>query len=35
MSQQIMTTVKVYLNYAQQMRDSVPIMAYHCKLFAV
>jgi vacuolar protein sorting-associated protein VTA1 len=35
MSEQILATVKPYLIYATQMRDSVPIMAYHCKLYAV
>jgi len=27
--------IKPYFTYAAQMKDSVPIMAYHCKLFAV
>lgn len=27
--------VKPYFTYAAQMRDSVPIMAYHCKFYAV
>ena len=27
--------VKPYFTYAAQMRESVPIMAYHCKFFAV
>ena len=27
--------VKPYFTYAGQMRDSVPIMAYHCKFYAV
>lgn len=30
-----MAPIKPYLTYAQQMRQSVPIMAYHCKFFAV
>ena len=31
----VIAPVKPYFTYAAQMRDSVPIMAYHCKLFAV
>jgi len=31
----ILGPVKPYLTYAAQMRNSVPIMAYHCKLYAV
>lgn len=27
--------VKAFFTYAAQMRDSKPIMAYHCKLYAV
>jgi len=27
--------VKPFLTYAAQMRNTVPIMAYHCKLYAV
>lgn len=27
--------VKPYFTYAAQMRNSVPVMAYHCKLYAV
>jgi hypothetical protein len=27
--------IKPYFTYAAQMRSSVPIMAYHCKLYAV
>ena len=31
----ILGPVKPYLTYAAQMRTSVPIMAYNCKLYAV
>lgn len=27
--------MKCYFTYAAQMRQSVPIMAYHCKFYAV
>ena len=27
--------VKPYFTYAAQMRQAVPVMAYHCKLYAV
>ena len=27
--------VKPYFTYAAQMKDSVPIMAYHCKFYGV
>ena len=31
----ILQPVKVYLTYANQMRQSVPVMAYQCKLYYV
>ena len=31
----ILGPVKPYFTYAAQMRTAVPVMAYHCKLFAV
>lgn len=31
----ILGPVKPFLTYAAQMRGSVPVMAYHCKLYAV
>jgi len=31
----VIAPIKPYLTYAAQMRDSVPIMAYHCKFYAV
>ena len=31
----VITPVKPYFTYAAQMRDSVPIMAYHCKFYGV
>ena len=31
----LMAPIKPYLTYAQQMRQTVPIMAYHCKFYAV
>ena len=31
----VIAPVKPYFTYAAQMKGSVPIMAYHCKLFAV
>ena len=31
----VLGPVKPYLTYAAQLRNSVPVMAYHCKLYAV
>ena len=31
----VLGPVKPFLTYAAQMRNSVPVMAYHCKLLAV
>lgn len=31
----VLGPVKPFLTYAAQMRNSVPVMAYHCKLYAV
>ena len=35
MSGSVIGPVKPFLTYAAQMRNSVPVMAYHCKLYAV
>ena len=31
----VIAPVKPYFTYAAQMRQAVPIMAYHCKFYAV
>ena len=31
----ILGPVKPYFTYSAQMKNAVPIMAYHCKLYAV
>lgn len=31
----LIKSIQPYLNYAAQLRQSIPIMAYNCKLYAV
>ena len=35
MTSPLLKPVSVYMTYATQMRKSVPVMAYHCKLYFV